>query len=115
MQQYANLYPVMLRFLNLASEADCKANAGLLQLAFGLETANPNAMPVTRDLSPAKRNAILAWLANPLPGAPQAKPRASLAPRRTSGAEGAAMAAKGGKAAALARRVVVRESQGDLS
>ncbi|MBV8686609.1 MAG: hypothetical protein JOZ90_11940 [Alphaproteobacteria bacterium] len=116
MQQYANLYPVMNRFLNLGSYDDCKANAGLLQLAFGLNPDDPNAMPVTRDLSPAKRNAILAWLDNPLPGTPQAATEAvDEGPRRVPPPEGPEMAARGGKAAALARRVIVRASEGDRS
>ncbi len=62
-QQYANLYPVMLRFLDMGNEASVIAHADLLTLAFGLNPADPNAMPVTRDLSPAKRSTILAWLA----------------------------------------------------
>lgn len=62
-QQYANLYPVMLRFLDMGNEASVTAHADLLTLAFGLNAADPNAMPVTRDLSPAKRATILAWLA----------------------------------------------------
>lgn len=113
MQQYANLYPVMLRFLNLADHDECKANARLLQLVFGLDPSNPNAMPVTRDLSPAKRDAILSWLSNPIAGsAPASLMKA--APRRASGhVEGPEMAAKGGKAAALSRRLVVLASEGD--
>ena len=67
-QQYANLYPVMLRFLNLADPAALEANLPLLKLAFGLPITDPNTMPVTRDLSPAKRAAVLAWLDNPLGG-----------------------------------------------
>lgn len=107
-QQYANLYPVMNRFLNLADYASVVANAPLLKLAFGLDPANPNSMPATRDLSPAKRNAILAWLDNPLPGitpaiAPSKPPAAVKAP-----SEAAPPAAKGGKAAAAARRLVLR-------
>ena len=34
----------------------------MLQFAFALDERDPNAMPVTRDLSPAKRAAILKWL-----------------------------------------------------
>jgi hypothetical protein len=70
-QQYANLYPVMKRFLDLADyEAIC-ANRRLLLLAFGLDVSDPNSMPVTRDLSPAKRHAILRWLDQP---GPEGKP-----------------------------------------
>lgn len=73
-QQYANLYPVMLRFLDMGNEASVVAHADLLTLAFGLNTADPNVMPVTRDLSPAKRATILAWLAK-LPRAERAAAR----------------------------------------
>jgi hypothetical protein len=114
-QQYANLYPVMSRFLDLSSYDDVKANADLLQLAFGLDARNPNAMPVTRDLSPAKRSAILTWLKNPLPApggwqpetaAPAASKATAVAP---AAAAAAAVAHKGGKAAALARRVILQK------
>ena len=64
-QQYANLYPVMQRFLDLGSYESVCENIRLLTLAFGLDPANPNSMPVTRDLSAAKRDAILRWLTEP--------------------------------------------------
>ncbi|HEX6376126.1 MAG TPA: hypothetical protein VFZ91_10445 [Allosphingosinicella sp.] len=109
-QQYGNLYPVMLRFLNLASYDDVKANAGLLSLAFSLDVTDPNSMPVTRDLSPAKRAAILTWLQNPLPGAvpAAAAPRdvAAVAPQAPPGAVGP----RGGKAAAASRRLVLQSN-----
>ena len=105
MVQYANLYPVMNRFLNLGDYDSVVAHAHLLTLAFSLDNANPNAMPVTRDLSPAKRQAILAFLANPqrgevkmLKAAPRAVPAEAVTP--------AAVSRKGGKAAAAARRLV---------
>jgi len=108
-QQYANLYPVMKRFLDLSSYDDVVANADLLQLAFGLDEGNPNLMPVTRDLSPAKRDAIMAWLKNPLP-APEGRQPSAAAPESAAavaprvGVPGH-LAAKGGKTAALARRL----------
>ena len=71
-QQYANLYPVMDRLVNLASYEDIAANARLLAFAFGLPPHDPNHMPVTRDLSQGKRAAILRWLARP---GPDGKPR----------------------------------------
>jgi hypothetical protein len=61
-QQYANLYPVMGRFLDLASYESVVENRHLLLLAFGLGMDDPNSMPVTRDLSDAKRKAIINWL-----------------------------------------------------
>lgn len=110
-QQYANLYPVMLRFLNMADLDSIKANADLLTLAFGLDVTDPNSMPVTRDLSPAKRQTILTWLANPLPGpatAPEAAPRAAAPPGRSEEGGGAPLAARGGKAAAAGNRLVLQ-------
>jgi hypothetical protein len=111
-QQYANLYPVMLRFLNLGDYESVKAHAGLLTLAFGLDIGDPNTMPVTRDLSPAKRQAILGWLSNPIYGevAPPAL-RAALPPGADSPpdpAGGPPTAMRGGKAAAAARRLILQ-------
>lgn len=122
-QQYANLYPVMNRFLDLGDYASVKKNAGLLSLAFGLNPDDPNAMPVTRDLSPAKRNAILSWLAGdmplgtplppaaasaPAPAQPALKAAAPASDAAPSDAAVPAAAAQGGKAAAAARRLVLQ-------
>jgi hypothetical protein len=104
-QQYANLYPVMQRFLDLSSYEQVCANVPLLQLAFGLDPTNPNSMPVTRDLSPAKRMAILAFLANPILGTPPTV--AKSAPAATPAAAPAPSRGRGGKAEAAARRVIV--------
>jgi hypothetical protein len=115
-QQYANLYPVMNRFLNLADYNDVVANRRLLQLAFGLDPANPNSMPVTRDLSAAKRQAILTWLAQATPPlgtppapAPKAAPKAPAAPQVANESEPEVPAKPTpprGKASAIARRLV---------
>lgn len=135
-QQYANLYPVMLRFLDMGNEASVIAHADLLTLAFGLNPADPNAMPVTRDLSPAKRATILAWLAQqprtsagaarPVHSAPVAPaavppPAAKAAAISPPGAEpvelessGIVAPSRGGKADAAARRLI-RQKQGALS
>ena len=117
-QQYANLYPVMNRFLNLGNYADVVANRRLLQLAFGLNPADPNSMPVTRDLSPAKRSAIMTWLAQATPplGTPPTTSAAFVAsdsPVATAMPAPASAALPtrlppGGKAAAIARRAVAR-------
>lgn len=61
-QQYANLYPVMSRIVDLSDLKSVQAHRGILLLAFGLPVTDPNSMPVTRDLSPAKRAMILEWL-----------------------------------------------------
>jgi hypothetical protein len=109
-QQYANLYPVMNRFLDLGNYESVIHNIRFLKLAFGLEPDDPNAMPVTRDLSPAKRNAILAWLQNPLPGpvrvAPPTSPPAAARPAAAAAAAGPS--SRGGKSAAAARRLALR-------
>jgi hypothetical protein len=106
-QQYANLYPVMKRFLDLANYQEVCANVRLLQLAFGLNPGDPNSMPVTRDLSPAKRNAILAFLANPLLGTPPATTGVRSAAAPAPAAAPQAARGRGGKAEAAARRVAV--------
>ena len=111
LQQYANLYPIMLRFLDLGDYASVVAHTRLLELAFGLDVGNPNSMPVTRDLSPARRKAIMAFLKEPLPAATgadliAAPPRAT-APRPRAPALATLTSPKGGKAAAAARRLHV--------
>lgn len=123
-QQYANLYPVMNRFLNLGDYAQVSQHhpAGMLHLAFGLDVANPNSMPVTRDLSWAKRQAILTWLKGPNPAAtPPPPPLEGTQPASALALGAAAPAAasapqpagppKGGKSHAMARRLIVRRSQ----
>ncbi|XP_078660983.1 uncharacterized protein LOC144905272 isoform X2 [Branchiostoma floridae x Branchiostoma belcheri] len=61
-QQYANLYPVMKPIVNLASYEDVTANLPLLEYALTLPETHPNHMPISRDLSQAKREMILSWL-----------------------------------------------------
>lgn len=61
--QYAVLYPVMDQLIDLTNENEVNQQAALLQLAFGLPMSDPNSMPVTRDLSDAKRATILQYLA----------------------------------------------------
>lgn len=76
-QQYANLYPVMGRFLDLASYESVCANRNLLLLAFGLDPHDANYMPAVRDLSGTRRSVILRWLSEvgadgrPLLGTPE--------------------------------------------
>jgi hypothetical protein len=61
--QYGNLYPVMSKQLvNLANPHDIKRHAKILHLAFAQPMSSPNHMPVTRDLSQAKREMILKFL-----------------------------------------------------
>ncbi len=124
-QQYANLYPIMGRFLDLGDYESVCDNLDLLRFAFGLDPANPNSMPVTRDLSPAKRATILQWLGNP---GPDGKPLLGTQPppplmAETAEAEETTTAAEetpqrpslgGGKLLALSRRLALRSS-GDKS
>lgn len=56
LQQFENLYPVMKRFVRLGDYDSVCENRDMLLLAFGLDAENPNHMPVTRDLSMAKRS-----------------------------------------------------------
>ena len=63
LQQYANLYPAMRDVLDLADYDDVVRHSSALQLAMGSMTEeDANYMPVTRDLSPAKRDMIVGWL-----------------------------------------------------
>jgi hypothetical protein len=120
-QQYANLYPIMGDFVNLGDYDSVCDMREMMLLAFELEEANPNSMPVTRDLSTAKRTAILRWLRNPgpdgnplkgplpPPGATEPSPApASEAPALAGAGEppaGGPGPGQGGKAAAMARRL----------
>jgi hypothetical protein len=118
LRQYANLYPVMRDFLDLSDYDAVGASAGLLALAFGLDITDPNAMPVTRDLSSAKRAAIVRWLSQPGPdgrpllGTPPGSAATAAGQPRSTGAAAPGPAAPdagdghwlGGKAAAAGRR-----------
>jgi hypothetical protein len=121
-QQYANLYPIMGDFVDLAAYEDVCRMREMMLLAFEQSTRSPNSMPVTRDLSTAKRAAILKWLRDvgpdgkPLLG-PVPSPAAAAAPAATAPAPPAAAApapdsapppvdpSQGGKAVAMARRL----------
>lgn len=62
-QQYGNLYPIMSqRLINLGDYQAVRDHRALLELAFSLDEHDPNAMPVTRDLSRPKQATILTWL-----------------------------------------------------
>jgi hypothetical protein len=62
-EQYGNLYPVMWPIVDLRVYDQVAAKRDLLTAVFSLSDHDPNYMPVTRDLSRAKRDRILAWLA----------------------------------------------------
>jgi hypothetical protein len=118
LQQYANLYPVMDRFLDLGDYDSVCANLGLLELSFGLDLRDPNSMPVTRDLSTAKREAILRWLREPgedgkprrgTPRKPAPVEAETTMPELAADGEGAGpplvLPQQGGKASAVGRRL----------
>jgi hypothetical protein len=95
--QYGNLYPLMDKLIDLTSYDAVAANVNILVHVFSLPVSDPNSMPVTRDLSPNKRAAILRWLKTPGPdgkpllGTPP--PKAKAAPAATFGAAPEAPAA----------------------
>jgi hypothetical protein len=114
LQQYANLYPVMNRFLDLGDYDSVCDNHRLLELAFALDIDNPNSMPVTRDLSAAKRAAILRWLREPgddgKPRKGTLQPVHGLAPSEVTGPSARPTPLRGspqqgGKASAASRRL----------
>ncbi|WP_434628437.1 hypothetical protein [Chromobacterium sp. CV08] len=76
LKQYGNLYPIMSRHLvDLGDYASVSAHRRALRLAFSLPPGDPNYMPVSRDLSDAKREMLLQWLdALPPDNQPQAQP-----------------------------------------
>jgi hypothetical protein len=76
--QYGNLYPLMDTIIDLTSYDAIAANVPILEFVFNLPVSDPNSMPVTRDLSPAKRAAILRWLRHPDPAT--GKPRLGTPP-----------------------------------
>jgi hypothetical protein len=62
LSQYQKLYSVMQNFVDLGSYPSVVASkAGMIDVFSRAET-DPRYMPVTRDLSPAKRNMIVKWL-----------------------------------------------------
>jgi hypothetical protein len=65
-QQYANLYPVMARIVDLSSYSSVISRLDMMRLVFSLPESDPNYMPVTRDLSRPKRAMLQKWLARPL-------------------------------------------------
>lgn len=66
MIQYSNLYPIMSKYVvDLSDPVAVKAKKDILIFAFTRDINDPIHMPVTRDLSEAKRQAILNWLKEP--------------------------------------------------
>jgi len=65
-QQYADLYPVMRPIVDLSNFGSVISKRNILKNVFSAPASDPNYMPVTRDLSAAKRQMLLKWLDNPI-------------------------------------------------
>src|SRR5262249_32042388 len=111
-QQYANLYPVMETFVDLGDYESVCSVRELLLLAMNAEAGNPNTMPVTRDLSRSKREAIVRWLTSvgsdgkPLLGpAPVVTPKSDASTAVDDGGPPTPETPRGGKTLAASRRV----------
>lgn len=65
-EQYANLYPVMKPIVDLADYASLYSRMAIMKNVFDIPVHDPNYMPVTRDLSKAKRQMLRTWLNNPV-------------------------------------------------
>lgn len=66
-RQYANLYPVMKRIVDLGNYYDVVKKRKTVLMTMKLPISDPNYMPITRDLSDSKRKAIIEWLSNEKP------------------------------------------------
>ena len=62
LRQYANLYPMMRPIVALDAYTSVVENKGPMKRVFSVPESDPSYMPVTRDLSTAKRQMILDWL-----------------------------------------------------
>ena len=65
---FAHIVPMMKTILDMSSYTDVTRphNINILDKALRLDFHDPSYMPTTRNLSPAKRDMILEWLAYPL-------------------------------------------------
>jgi hypothetical protein len=63
--QYAELYPIMKRVVDLSNYGSVMKNRNILKMVFSTPESDPNYMPVTRDLSKPKRDMLLQWLDSP--------------------------------------------------
>jgi len=67
-KQYHHLHYIMGTILDMSNftQVTSKHNVELLKDVFSKEIEDPNYMPITRDLSPVKKQMILEWLDNPI-------------------------------------------------
>ncbi|PRC93425.1 hypothetical protein S2091_1812 [Solimicrobium silvestre] len=62
LKQYANLYPIMSQgLLDFSKKEQADANAFILHFVFDKHIDDPDQMPVTRDLSSAKRTMLIRY------------------------------------------------------
>lgn len=61
-QRYANLHPAMQRVVDLGNYNHVVKYRDLIRSSLLLPLTSPGHMPVTRDLSPGKRDMIMKWL-----------------------------------------------------
>jgi hypothetical protein len=85
LEVYANLYPIMKGMMRLDDYNSVVSNRKLIAMAMNLDEAHPNYMPVTRDLSRAKKQLILRWLSMTPP--PLGEPPPIRPEKRTEAAE----------------------------
>lgn len=79
--QFGNVYPLMSKYIvNLNSEQAVSERTRILIYAFTRDINDTFYMPVTRDISEAKRQTIVKWLQNPLPGTGAPRTRTMAAP-----------------------------------
>ncbi|MBC9726300.1 ferritin-like domain-containing protein [Streptomyces sp. TRM68367] len=67
LQQYANLYPAMRDVFDLGNYGQVVSHAAYMRKSLLAPRESPHHMPVTRDLSPGKRDTIVKWLADEAP------------------------------------------------
>ena len=112
--QYSRLYPIMREHLFDLGDFDAiGAWRAAMLLAMSRDIADPNYMPVTRDLSGPKRATILRWLERlpatrtgmSRPAGPPDPPHGVASPAPTADAQAAVAAAPDAKAEAAAEAV----------
>lgn len=87
-KQFGIIYPFMENFVDMTSYGSVYANRKTLMGVFTAEIHDPAYMPVTRDLSEAKRQMILEWLNNDCPqGTQQDAPKSKTAPTAATNAD----------------------------
>jgi hypothetical protein len=64
---YANLYPFMAKFFDMSNYDTLSDNAGEIAATLSLPITDAHYMPVTRDLSDAKKKSMIHWLTSPGP------------------------------------------------